>query len=250
MEPERMRLSLRSYPDHEDTHVHSFHQAVLAVDGVMEIEIGGVAGSILGRQGVIIASGTRHVFHVSSANRFIVLDIPRGTCPSMVPESPFFLFDDSFAELIRYTWRELVSGGLDMEGECHLAALIAGKIRQSSSPLRRWSDFGAQALAVMRQRHAERLSMAEVARACGVGASRFHELFRRETGRTPGQMLAEVRLDHAEALLRSTRLPIAEIALMVGFSEQSALTRSLRRQRGTTPAAVRRAARQSSSQQR
>jgi transcriptional regulator GlxA family with amidase domain len=41
-------------------------------------------------------------------------------------------------------------------------------------------------------------------------------------------------------MLRETRLPIAEIALAVGFSDQSALTRCLRRRRATTPLALRR----------
>ena len=69
--------------------------------------------------------------------------------------------------------------------------------------------------------------------------SRFHATFRRETGDTPADRLAATRLDRAEDLLRETRLSIAEIALAVGFSDQSALTRSFRRRRGTTPAAFR-----------
>ena len=48
-----------------------------------------------------------------------------------------------------------------------------------------------------------------------------------------------VRLDHAERLLRASDLSIAEIAVATGFSDQSALTRSLRRRRGTTPARFR-----------
>jgi transcriptional regulator GlxA family with amidase domain len=82
--------------------------------------------------------------------------------------------------------------------------------------------------------------LAELARSAGMGLSRFHEEFRGEIGETPAERLAATRLDRAEDLLRETHLPIAEIALAVGFSDQSALTRSFRRRRGTTPAAVRR----------
>jgi len=240
METVGMRLSLRSYPERGGTHVHGFQQVVLPVDGAMDIRIGDASGSVSGRRGVFIGGGARHVFQVSGASRFIVLDMLPGTSPPTTPRSPFFAFDESLAELTCYAARELMSGGLDAEGEIHLAALIAGKIRRFFARPPRWPGPVERALALMRERHAERLSIAAVAREAGLGASRFHELFRHETGRTPGEMLAEIRLDRAEMLLERTRLPIAEIALRVGFSEQSALTRSLRRRRATTPGAFRR----------
>jgi transcriptional regulator GlxA family with amidase domain len=119
--------------------------------------------------------------------------------------------------------------------------LLAGSIgRRFSYPDRRVDPI-LRALAVIDARYAERLTVAKLARSAGMGVSRFHERFRRETGRTPADCLAETRLDHAAALLRDSGLSIAEIALSVGFSDQSALTRSFRRRRGTTPASLRRA---------
>ncbi len=240
MQSGRMRLSLRSYREGEDAHSHGFHQAVLPVDGVMDLTVGDAGGSIAYRQGVMIMRGARHVFRTRGANRFIVLDMLPGAAPPASQRSPFFDLDETLVQLTRYASGELVSGGLGAEGEFHLAALIAGKIRRCLAA----SDGGLgpidRAIGVMRARHAERLTMAQVARAAGLGVSRFHDLFRRETGRTPAEMLADIRLDCAEDLLGRTRLPIAEIALLVGFSEQSALTRSLRRRRGTTPRALRR----------
>jgi AraC-like DNA-binding protein len=240
MVPERMRLSLRSYPGRQDAHVHDFHQAVLPIDGALDIQVGGADGSVSGRQGVMITRGARHVFRAYGSNRFIVLDMSPEALPRIAPRSPFFGFDETLAELTRYADSELRSGGLGAADQLHLAALIAGKVRRCFTAPPRWSAPVERALAVLRDRHVERLTMAEVASAAGLRVSRFHEVFRRETGRTPAEMLAEIRLDSAEDLLTRTRLPIAEIALQVGYSEQSALTRSLRRRRGTTPRAVRR----------
>lgn len=64
----------------------------------------------------------------------------------------------------------------------------------------------------------------------------------RALGCVPGEYLVRRRLDAAEALLRDGTLPIAEVALATGYSDQSALTRRLKRRRGVTPAALRRAA--------
>ena len=99
-----------------------------------------------------------------------------------------------------------------------------------------------RALAVMTSRYAERLTVAELAAAAGLASSQFHALFRRRTGKSPAEMLADLRLDSAGIMLRETALPIAEIALAVGFSDQSALTRCLKRRRATTPLALRRGA--------
>ena len=48
----------------------------------------------------------------------------------------------------------------------------------------------------------------------------------------------------ARAWLAQSALPIAEIALRAGFSEQSALTRAMRKECGQTPVAYRRQARE------
>jgi AraC-like DNA-binding protein len=52
----------------------------------------------------------------------------------------------------------------------------------------------------------------------------------------------EVRRDTALRYLRETRMPLSQLAGVLGFSEQSAMTRSCRRWFGATPSAIRRRA--------
>jgi hypothetical protein len=52
-----------------------------------------------------------------------------------------------------------------------------------------------------------------------MGEHRFTRLFRRATGSTPYQFLLKKRLERARALLENTTLPIAELALEVGFGQ-------------------------------
>jgi hypothetical protein len=70
--------------------------------------------------------------------------------------------------------------------------------------------------------------------------SHLHAEFRRQLGKSPARHLADVRLDAAIARLRGGVEPIAQIALACGYSEQSALSRALRRRLAITPAAIRR----------
>jgi AraC family transcriptional regulator len=94
--------------------------------------------------------------------------------------------------------------------------------------------------ALMEERLAEPLSLAELAAAAGLSVSQFARQFRTRTGVAPHRYLLGLRVDAAVRLLRGGRLPIAEVAARTGFSHQEHLTRVMRAQLGTTPGAVRR----------
>lgn len=83
-----------------------------------------------------------------------------------------------------------------------------------------------------------------MARTVGVSVSRLHALFRSERDTTPHDWLLDCRLRLACDWLAGSDRPVADIALAAGFSEQSALTRAMRRHMDTTPAAYRRGHRQ------
>ena len=74
-----------------------------------------------------------------------------------------------------------------------------------------------------------------LARECGLSVSRLAFLFRRQTGKTPGQFLEEQRLAHAAHLLRRTSLAIAEIAGECGFADPFYFTNRFRRHHGMSP---------------
>ncbi len=234
MGPSGMKLSLRSYGAALVTHTHPFDQIVLPVVGRLENSVGGTTGMLSPDCLAVIGRGTPHSFRARDVNRFVVLDV-RASPP--VPGPAFRVLDRRLSELVRYTDAELSAGRLDTDSEFHLAALLLARVRGDAARPR---SPVARALALMAASYGTGVSIAALAEAAGLGVSQFHAAFRRETGKTPGEMLRDVRLDKAAALLRGTRLSIAEIALAVGFSDQSALTRCLRRVRGTTPDALRR----------
>ncbi|EJN02660.1 helix-turn-helix transcriptional regulator [Herbaspirillum sp. YR522] len=79
-----------------------------------------------------------------------------------------------------------------------------------------------------------------MAAAAAISPSRLHEWFQAETSTSPRAWLAEVRVRHACDLLRQSTLPLAELAMRCGYTDQSALTHAMRRLRATTPGAYRR----------
>jgi AraC-like DNA-binding protein len=91
-----------------------------------------------------------------------------------------------------------------------------------------------RALATMRERHAERLTLDDLALAAGLTPFQLIGLFRRGVGMTPHAYLTQVRLGIACHHLRRGAA-IAEAAAAAGFYDQSALTNHFRRSYGMTP---------------
>lgn len=245
MQARRMTLSIRSYGGRESVHAHEFHQIVLPVVGTMELRVGDATGSIAAHRGVMMVGGTRHAFRALGENCFVVFDVPPAAAfpdglVARASAAPFFAIDEPLAHLARYVSGEASSGRLDDGAASHVTALLANSLGRQVGRRDRRAMRIERALDVIDARYAEPLTVAELARSAGMSMSRFHERFRRDTGQTPAEWLAAIRLDRAADLLRQTGMAIAEIALCVGFSDQSALTRSFRRRRGTTPAALRR----------
>jgi AraC family transcriptional regulator len=74
-----------------------------------------------------------------------------------------------------------------------------------------------RAVAVMRSRYHERLSVAELAAEAFFSPFHFSRVFRRELGVSPVQYLTAVRLFEAKRLLQGTALNVADIACRVGY---------------------------------
>lgn len=94
-------------------------------------------------------------------------------------------------------------------------------------------------LSMIEDRLSEDLSLTELARASGLSQSHFASLFRMTTGLSPHRYIVQRRVERAHSLLQLTTLSINEIAIAVGFYDQSHLTRQMRRILGVTPNYVR-----------
>lgn len=80
----------------------------------------------------------------------------------------------------------------------------------------------------------------EVASACGLSRSAFIRGFKAATGATPYQWMLGRRVERARDLLLNSHLPLADVAVCCGFSDQSHMTRTFTRLTGASPGAWRR----------
>lgn len=91
------------------------------------------------------------------------------------------------------------------------------------------------ALKKMEKQYATRLSVEELAEACGLSAATFATRFKKLTGKTPIAYLMDKRLSYAAALLLQGPAPLAEIAQRTGFYDEFYFSRMFKKKYGVSP---------------
>ncbi|OBH07429.1 MULTISPECIES: AraC family transcriptional regulator [unclassified Mycobacterium] len=114
-----------------------------------------------------------------------------------------------------------------------LAVDVVGDLRRSGEPLL------AEVFEVIDRRHAEPLSLRDVAGELGITPGHLTTVVRRRTGRTVQEWIIERRMAEARTLLAETDLPVAEVAGRVGIGDPGYFSRLFGRTHGTSPRAWR-----------
>jgi AraC-like DNA-binding protein/PAS domain-containing protein len=85
----------------------------------------------------------------------------------------------------------------------------------------------------------QNISLEALAEMAGLSTYHFARAFKQTVGMPPHGYVLQRRIEHAQQMLRNTDLPMSEIALSAGFSDQSHLARHFRRMTGVSPSVVR-----------
>jgi AraC-like DNA-binding protein len=80
----------------------------------------------------------------------------------------------------------------------------------------------------------------QMASTFGISAAHFQRLFKQHTGITPMRYLHSLRLEKAKELIENSYGPIGQIALRVGFADESRFSRDFKARYGVTPTECRR----------
>jgi AraC-like DNA-binding protein len=83
------------------------------------------------------------------------------------------------------------------------------------------------------------IAVDDALKSCALGRSRFHELFKRETGQTFTAYLNGLRCDKAAELLANSDRTVLDVAAACGFANLSHFYHVFKRRRGVSPKAWR-----------
>jgi AraC-like DNA-binding protein len=127
---------------------------------------------------------------------------------------------------------------LDVAGKC---IGIAGAMYRIEQP-KELAHYFQELLPAVRhieKGYSESISMAAMAELAGISPTHFNRRFRQLLRMTPTHYLRRVRVQSAQQLLTTTSRPLADIALAVGYTDQSYFTKQFRAVTGMTPSAYR-----------
>ncbi|GAB2881945.1 AraC family transcriptional regulator [Paraburkholderia jirisanensis] len=250
-------VSVRRYDTSEASDVHDFHQIVLGLDGTMVMAVDGVARQIDKRSAWLIPAGARHDYAGLGENRQLVLDLPRTSLA--VPERLFERaravdVDSRLTQLVGHIAASAAAGGpvraavASLDGNDALlrrfhwdaaARLCEALVQDTGATHAQHTGIAGLDFARidrwLRAHLAHPLRIADLAAHCGFGMRRFHQLFIEAFGETPHRYLQRLRLDTSLGLLADPRRSLTDIALDVGFGDQSAYTHAFTRRFGLAP---------------
>ncbi len=125
----------------------------------------------------------------------------------------------------------------------HHVASAYGCMRPMAKLVSGGLDPGRERLAkeLLRANLSGELPLAAVAQECGLSPTHFSRAFRKTVGAPPHRWVIQQRIVLAKTLLREGGMPLADVALTCGFSDQSHFTRFFSSSVGFSPGAWRRA---------
>jgi len=129
----------------------------------------------------------------------------------------------------------MVLGAHTLQAHCGAPRFAAGLRRG----LEAWQTLRTEE---MLRAHLEgNITVKELASACSLSESHFARCFRTSFGTSVHQRLIQLRIEYAKDLLSRTSRSLVEVALLSGFCDQAAFTRSFSRMEHITPSHWRRA---------
>lgn len=123
--------------------------------------------------------------------------------------------------------------------------LLLDALIQSSSARRpphetQLRDFYVQeAISYMELNYRRELTVEEIAGACRLNRSYFSKLFKEKKGCPPQEFLIRLRLSRATDLMRTTTMPISDVAVACGYPNQLNFSKAFKRRYGVSPRAWR-----------
>ena len=242
-------LSEHSYADAVVLPKHAHRQAFITfvIEGTFREQCG--ASTIVYRPGALrfLPAGEVHENEFESGVRCLHVSIDPAVLDgldrrSVVPRRPSEISGLSATWLSNRLYAEFSRGdaasGIAVEGL--VLEILAEIARSESKPepvvIPRWLQ---QATEIVETRFLERLSLTGIASEVGVHYVHLSRQFHKYNRCTIGELIRKRRIQHASHLLAHSQTPLAEIALICGFSDQSHLSFLFKRYMGLSPSKFR-----------
>jgi len=227
-----LSLSLRSTP------IRFWRGGTLHFDGIMNAGALHVSGP--GHRVMVECASPCDFIHLYVADDHLKRRRAEmgGTAGSPLLDLDGRLIRDPVVELLARTLLDEDAGGQPAYAEAVAETvltrlLLLTQARGISNGLPKWRLRRVEAL--IRDRLSTPIGLADMAAVAGLSRMHFAAQFKAATGVSPHEFLTRRRIEAAKQLLEQTPMPLAHIALSVGFQAQAHFTTVFKRLTGETP---------------
>jgi AraC family transcriptional regulator len=197
------------------------------------------------RDGWIMPAGSEGICRYDAPHEFLTVAIPDGLITEM-GGSPGFApqvgaLSPLVVEIALNTPAFSAQGTLVRETmERALVAQIVQTVTPTLAQVSALDDPRLRrAVGFIAEHLADDISLETLAHEAAMSPFHFARAFKTATGTSPLQYVIRTRIETAQTLLKSSTLPVAEIAHRVGYDDVSRFGQHFRRQVGATPGAWR-----------
>ena len=229
-------LSIRSYSRQKVGHSHPFHQVVLPLRGVINIDINGYSGKVVPSECVVIKKDNVHHFTADTEARFVVADMD--VLPENILLSNTLVFSVTppllhFLSFVEAQLEYQVNKTLE-----HISYQMFFELMHSQILFKQLNRRIREAVEFIGSHIAEELSISRLANVSCLSPTQFKKLFKEQVGLTVTQYIIKFRMDKAHALLIHTDYPLQVVAEQVGYTDFTAFSRRFSKYFGLSPSKV------------
>ena len=224
-------LNFCIYKECRGEHSHEYPQILVPLEETMHIWIGTMEYDVTPKELCLIPPDIRHQCNFLS--QLLVINIPREELerkkPGFVSYPLIIPIRNQIIQLVELI-RDELKQDLNSKSVHYLYSYLYSKLMESCS---------ISSVKYISDHYDQPITVQELAEIENYNVTYYNDWFKEQTGFSPHLYLRYVRINKAKELLIETDFSIMEIAVMVGYSSNSTLTRAFHSLTGMTPKAYR-----------
>ncbi|WP_026895914.1 AraC family transcriptional regulator [Clostridiisalibacter paucivorans] len=232
MESNNLLCEMRTYTEKAYTHKHTHSQLILPLQGDLYIKTGKYELSLDEKHLFFLPPKCNHSYYSDSTNKFLVLDIPKDINPVLLENNFKYemhqVLDDRW-KAIRYLLHE--------EARSPKKRRLYDLVNYACSFL--LEEARPNSIQYIHDNFHKQVSINKLAAIENFNVSYYIEWFNKKTGMTPNAYIQKLRLEKAKEYLIDTELSLLMISQLVGYKQQSSLTRLFTKLQGLSPSVYR-----------
>ncbi|WFD10205.1 helix-turn-helix domain-containing protein [Tepidibacter hydrothermalis] len=232
MESNNLLCETRTYTNISYTHDHSYAQLILPLQGNLSIKTDNHELSLDEKHLFFLPPKCSHSFYSDNINKFLVLDIPKTINPTVLGD----IFKYELHQILDDRWkaiRYLLQEETQRSNKRALGDLVNYACRFLTE------DTKPISIQYIHNNFEKSISIQELAAIENFNISYYIEWFNKKTAMTPNAYIQKLRLEKAKEYLVDTELSLLMISQLVGYEQQSSLTRLFKNHESISPSTYR-----------